>query len=113
MQAAFGMMAWPCCLHAWALLLRIGHTKQGQHVRLMCAGLASTALVLSIAAPFGGNRWYLLTALSPLSGLYYWQRGTRKEEVQVQHLVLVFIAWKKGTCTGSCCPRACSTLTGH
>ena len=50
----------------------------------ICAGLASTALVLSIAAPFGGNKWYLLTALSPLSGLYYWQRGTRKEEVQVR-----------------------------
>ncbi|KAK9917764.1 hypothetical protein WJX75_007949 [Coccomyxa subellipsoidea] len=47
-------------------------------------GLASTALVLSIAAPFGGSNWYYLTALSPLSGLYYWQRGTRKEEVQVK-----------------------------
>ncbi|BDA50408.1 Protein COFACTOR ASSEMBLY OF COMPLEX C SUBUNIT B CCB1, chloroplastic [Coccomyxa sp. Obi] len=47
-------------------------------------GLASTALVLSIAAPFGGQNWYYLTLLSPLSGLYYWQRGTRKEEVQVK-----------------------------
>jgi hypothetical protein len=47
-------------------------------------GLASTALVLSIAAPFGGNAWYGLTALSPLSGLYYWQRGTRQEEVAVK-----------------------------
>lgn len=54
---------------------------------IMCdgvdAGLASTALVLSIAAPFGGQNWYYLTLLSPLSGLYYWQRGTRQEEVQV------------------------------
>ena len=50
---------------------------------LIHAGLASTALVLSIAAPFGGNAWYALTALSPLSGFYYWQRGTRREEVLV------------------------------
>ena len=47
------------------------------------AGLASTALVLSIAAPFGGQNWYYLTLLSPLSGAYYWQRGTRQEEMQV------------------------------
>ncbi len=47
------------------------------------AGLASTALVLSIAVPFGGSKWYLLTALSPLAGVYYWQRGTRMEEIQV------------------------------
>ncbi|CAL5229519.1 g12859 [Coccomyxa viridis] len=47
-------------------------------------GLASTALVLSIAAPFGGQNWYWLTLLSPLSGFYYWQRGTRQEEVQVK-----------------------------
>lgn len=46
------------------------------------AGLASTALVLSIAVPFGGAKWYLLTALSPLAGVYYWQRGTRQEEIQ-------------------------------
>ena len=50
----------------------------------MSAGLASTALVLSIAAPFGGQNWYYLTLLSPLSGFYYWQRGTRQEEVQVR-----------------------------
>ena len=49
----------------------------------MPTGLASTALVLSIAAPFGGQNWYYLTLLSPLSGFYYWQRGTRQEEVQV------------------------------
>ena len=32
--------------------------------------------------PFGGAKWYLLTALSPLAGVYYWQRGTRQEEIQ-------------------------------
>jgi len=47
-------------------------------------GLASTALVLSIAAPFGGQAWYWLTALSPLAGVYYWQRGTRVEEFLVK-----------------------------
>ena len=47
-------------------------------------GLASTALVLSIAAPFGGNAWYGMTALSPLAGVYYWQRGERDEEVAVK-----------------------------
>ena len=39
--------------------------------------------MLSIAVPFGGSKWYLLTALSPLAGVYYWQRGTRLEEIQV------------------------------
>ncbi|KAK9812739.1 hypothetical protein WJX72_002877 [[Myrmecia] bisecta] len=48
------------------------------------AGLASTALVLSIAAPFGGNSWYGLTLLSPLAGAYYWQRGTREEEFKIK-----------------------------
>ncbi len=53
----------------------------------MCAhaGLGSTALVLSIAAPFGGSYWYALTLLSPLAGGYYWQRGSRVEEVAVRH----------------------------
>ena len=46
-------------------------------------GLGSTALVLSIAAPFGGSYWYGLTALSPLAGGYYWQRGSRTEEFAV------------------------------
>lgn len=46
-------------------------------------GLTSTALVLSIAAP-GGNAWYGLTALSPLAGVYYWQRGTRQEDFLVK-----------------------------
>lgn len=47
--------------------------------------------MLSIAAPFGGNAWYGLTALSPLSGFYYWQRGTRREEVQVGWLPPAYI----------------------
>jgi len=49
-------------------------------------GLGSTALVLSTAAPFGlgGSYWYGLTALSPLAGLYYWQRATRQEEFAVK-----------------------------
>lgn len=58
----------------------------------MFAGLASTALVLSIAAPFGGSNWYYLTLLSPLSGFYYWQRGTRQEEVQVQPLLAMLLS---------------------
>ena len=46
------------------------------------AGLASTALVLSIAAPFGGNLWYGLTSFSPFAGVYYLQKGDRQEEVR-------------------------------
>ena len=56
------------------------------------AGLASTALVLSIAVPFGGGKWYLLTALSPLAGVYYWQRGTRQEEIQARARCLYLLA---------------------
>ena len=44
------------------------------------AGLGSTALVLSIAAP-GGSYWYGLTLLSPLAGSYYLNQGDREEEV--------------------------------
>lgn len=47
-------------------------------------GLGSTALVLSIAAPFGGNYWYGLTLLSPLAGGYYWKRGSREEQFAVK-----------------------------
>jgi len=49
-------------------------------------GLASTALVLSIAAPIAGHGewWYALMVLSPLAGLYYWQRGDRDEEFLVK-----------------------------
>ena len=45
------------------------------------AGLASTALVLSIAAPFGGNWWYLLCLISPAAGAYYLKNAERQEEV--------------------------------
>ena len=69
------------------------------------AGLASTALVLSIAVPFGGAKWYLLTALSPLAGVYYWQRGTRQEEIQARpaacsrcHLQLPSFFHKRPAC---------------
>jgi len=47
-------------------------------------GLLSTALVLSIALPFGGQNWYWLSALSPLAGVYYWQKGTRQEDFKVK-----------------------------
>lgn len=73
----------PVLLDGTSFLLRIANSDC-----FWSAGLASTALVLSIAAPFGGSNWYYLTALSPLSGLYYWQRGTRKEEVQVSYSCL-------------------------
>lgn len=42
--------------------------------------------MLSIALPFGGQNWYWLAALSPLSGVYYWQRGTRQEDFRVRHI---------------------------
>ncbi|KAK9812151.1 hypothetical protein WJX73_000391 [Symbiochloris irregularis] len=47
-------------------------------------GLASLALVCSIAVPFGGEKWYWLTALSPLSTVYYFRRGTRQEDFKVK-----------------------------
>jgi Cofactor assembly of complex C subunit B len=37
--------------------------------------------VLSIAAPFGGNLWYLITLISPAAGAYYLRKGDRQEEV--------------------------------
>ena len=40
-------------------------------------GMLSTGLVLSIAAPFGGEYWYLLTLLTPLATIYYFKNGTR------------------------------------
>lgn len=47
-------------------------------------GLGSTALVLSIAAPFGGNLWYALCALSPAAGAYYLKNAERTEEFKVK-----------------------------
>lgn len=46
--------------------------------------LASTALVLSIAAPFGGNYWYLMCLVSPAAGLYYLRNANRTEEFKVK-----------------------------
>lgn len=46
--------------------------------------LASTALVLSIAAPFGGNWWYLMTLISPAAGAYYFKNAERIEEFKVK-----------------------------
>lgn len=46
-------------------------------------GLASTALVLSIAAP-GGSYWYALTLLAPAAGSYYLKKGDREEEFAVK-----------------------------
>jgi Cofactor assembly of complex C subunit B len=46
-------------------------------------GLGSAALVLSIAAPFGGNLWYLITLISPAAGAYYLRKGDRQEEVRI------------------------------
>jgi hypothetical protein len=47
-------------------------------------GLGSAALVLSIAAPFGGNWWYLITLISPAAGAYYLRQGNRQEEFKVK-----------------------------
>ncbi|GBF91295.1 hypothetical protein Rsub_03615 [Raphidocelis subcapitata] len=44
----------------------------------------SVALVLSILFPSVGNWWYGLTAVSPLSAVYYYQKGERAEEVRVK-----------------------------
>ncbi|KAI0491404.1 hypothetical protein KFK09_025664 [Dendrobium nobile] len=52
-----------------------------------CISLASVGLVLSIAIPEGGNNWFWLMALSPLAGVYYWQRASRKEEIKVKIIV--------------------------
>lgn len=57
-------------------------------------GLASTALVLSIAVPFGHEKWYLLVALSPLAGGYYFQRGTRQENFLVITLLRHLGTWR-------------------
>lgn len=47
-------------------------------------GLASTALVLSIAVPQVGSWWYGLCILSPAAGTYYWQNAERTEEFKVK-----------------------------
>lgn len=47
-------------------------------------GLASGALVLSIAAPAIGDSAYWMTALSPAAGAYYWVNAERKETMKVK-----------------------------
>ncbi|KAG6383227.1 hypothetical protein SASPL_157034 [Salvia splendens] len=52
-----------------------------------CISLASVALVLTITYPDIGNNWFWLTILSPLAGVYYWKKASRKEQIQVKVLV--------------------------
>ncbi|KAF9618981.1 hypothetical protein IFM89_002976 [Coptis chinensis] len=52
-----------------------------------CISLASVALVLTITVPDVGDRWYWLTILSPLAGIYYWKRASRKEQIKVKMVV--------------------------
>ncbi|XP_077212302.1 cofactor assembly of complex C isoform X1 [Tasmannia lanceolata] len=52
-----------------------------------CISLASVALVLTITVPEGGNNWFWLTVLSPLAGVYYWKRASRKEQIKVKMIV--------------------------
>ncbi|XP_019191464.1 PREDICTED: protein COFACTOR ASSEMBLY OF COMPLEX C SUBUNIT B CCB1, chloroplastic [Ipomoea nil] len=52
-----------------------------------CISLASCSLVLTITLPEIGNNWFWLTALSPLAGVYYWTRASRKEQVKVKMMV--------------------------
>ncbi len=61
------------------------------HTSPLPAGMASTALVLSIAAPWGGSAWYGLTALSPVAGYYYFTKGTREEDFQVNTITDNFL----------------------
>ncbi|KAI5651039.1 hypothetical protein M9H77_37044 [Catharanthus roseus] len=49
--------------------------------------LASVALVLTITVPEVGNNWFWLTALSPLAGVYYWRKASRKEQIKVKMTV--------------------------
>lgn len=52
-----------------------------------CISLASVALVLTITFPDIGNNWFWLTILSPLAGVYYWTKASRKEQIKVKMLV--------------------------
>ncbi|KAG9156060.1 hypothetical protein Leryth_025309 [Lithospermum erythrorhizon] len=52
-----------------------------------CISLGSVALVLTITVPDVGNNWFFLTTLSPLAGVYYWTRASRKEQVKVKMTV--------------------------
>ncbi|TKY46252.1 COFACTOR ASSEMBLY OF COMPLEX C SUBUNIT B CCB1 [Spatholobus suberectus] len=52
-----------------------------------CISLASVALVLTITIPDVGNNWFWITILSPLAGVYYWTRASRKEQIKVKMIV--------------------------
>eukprot|EP00252_Welwitschia_mirabilis_P025317 TRINITY_DN7859_c0_g2_i1.p1 TRINITY_DN7859_c0_g2~~TRINITY_DN7859_c0_g2_i1.p1 ORF type:complete len:269 (+),score=38.18 TRINITY_DN7859_c0_g2_i1:144-950(+) len=52
-----------------------------------CLSLASVALVLTITVPDVGEKWYWITALSPLAGFYYWTRASRKEQIKVKMII--------------------------
>lgn len=52
-----------------------------------CISLASVALVLTITFPDVGDKWYWITALSPLAGVYYWRRASRKEQIKVKMVI--------------------------
>ncbi|CAA2996576.1 COFACTOR ASSEMBLY OF COMPLEX C SUBUNIT B CCB1, chloroplastic [Olea europaea subsp. europaea] len=52
-----------------------------------CISLASVALVLTITLPDIGNNWFWLTILSPLAGVYYWTKASRKEQIKVKMIV--------------------------
>ncbi|XP_062183071.1 protein COFACTOR ASSEMBLY OF COMPLEX C SUBUNIT B CCB1, chloroplastic-like [Phragmites australis] len=52
-----------------------------------CISLGSVGLVLSIAVPEGGNNWFWLITLSPLAGVYYWTKASRKEEIKVKMIL--------------------------
>ncbi|KAJ8525983.1 hypothetical protein K7X08_037202 [Anisodus acutangulus] len=52
-----------------------------------CISLGSVALVLTITVPDVGNNWFWIIALSPLAGVYYWTRASRKEQIKVKMTV--------------------------
>lgn len=47
-------------------------------------GLASLALVLQIQFPAIGTYWFLITLISPYSGVYYWQNAIQDNEFKVK-----------------------------
>ena len=76
----------PACLAQRACFQAEASQQRGRSLHHCSAGMASLALVLSVALPFGGGYWYALVALSPLAGAYYWSKGTRKEDFKVRCL---------------------------
>lgn len=49
--------------------------------------MASVALVLSVLVPQVGTWWYALTLIAPGAWVYYFNNGTRQEEVSNQYEV--------------------------